>query len=234
MNPIAPLATSVTRRLAWTLAHSALALALLVLPIALAVRYASTSESWWERGFERYDAVSRTGLTAAEVDRVGAETRDYLSNDDELLNVSVNGTPFYSEREVLHMVDVKRLMARVYDAGWAALGFIIAFAAFTLWRSQHALRRLARSVLSASGIVALAFVVLAIFGLSGFDAAFRSFHQVFFTNDLWQLSSQDSLIQLFPQRFFFDTTVLIAAAILIPLTALSGLSWFVLRRAEER
>lgn len=234
MNLIAPLGWPITHQLAWTLMHSALALALLVLPIALAVRYAATSESWWERGFERYDAVSRTGLTPAEVDRVAAETRDYLANDDDLLNVSVDGAPFYSEREVLHMVDVKRLMARVYDAGWAALGFIIAFAIITFWRSKQALRRLARSILSACGIVALVFVVLAIIALSGFDAAFRSFHQIFFTNDLWQLTSRDSLIQLFPQRFFFDTTVLIALAILIPLTTLSALSWFIVRRTEPR
>ncbi len=228
MNPIALL---IAARLAWTLAHLALALALLVLPIALAVRYAATSDAWWERGFERYDAVSRTGLTPEEVDRVAAETRDYLSNDDELLTVSVGGAPFYSEREVLHMVDVKRLMARVYDAGWAALGYIIAFIAFVLWRAERALRSLARSVLIACGIVAIAFVALAIFGLSGFDSAFRSFHLIFFTNDLWQLSSRDALIQLFPQRFFFDTTLLIGAAILVPLAALSGVSWWVLRRA---
>lgn len=230
MNPIAPLTLLIGVRLAWTLAHLALALALLVLPIALAVRYAATSDSWWERGFERYDAVARTGLTPEEVDRVAAETRDYLSNDDELLTVSVEGVPFYSEREVLHMVDVKRLMSRVYDAGWAALGFIIAFAAFTFWRADRALRSLARSILTACGIVAVAFVALAIFGLSGFDSAFRSFHLIFFTNDLWQLTSRDALIQLFPQRFFFDTTVLISAAILVPLTALSAASWFVLRR----
>ena len=148
-------------RVGWTLAHLALALALLVLPVALAVRYASTSDAWWQREFERYDAVARTGLTPEEVDRVAAETREYLSNDDELLNVSVDGVPFYSEREVLHMVDVKRLMARVYDAGWAALGYIIAFAAFVLWRAERALRSLARSVLFACGIVAVAFIALA-------------------------------------------------------------------------
>ena len=224
MNPIAPLGWLIAIRLAWTLAHLALALALLVLPVAFAVRYASTSDAWWQRGFERYDAVSRTGLTPDEVDRIAAETREYLSNDDELLNVTVDGVPFYSEREVLHMVDVKRLMARVYDAGWAALAYIIAFAVFVLWRAERALRSLARSVLFACGIVAVAFVALAIFGLSGFDSAFRQFHLVFFTNDLWQLTSRDALIQLFPQRFFFDTTVLIGAAILVPLAGLSAAS----------
>ena len=73
---------------------------------------------------------------------------------------------------------------------------------------------LARSTLSACGVVALLVVVLGIIGISGFDSAFRQFHLLFFTNDLWQLSSRDGLIQLFPQRFFFDTTLLIGGVTL--------------------
>jgi integral membrane protein (TIGR01906 family) len=229
MNPTAQV---LLHRLGRTLAVLALAVALFTLPVALSVRYATTSASWWERGFERYDATGRTGLPQDEVLRVAQETRDYLTNDEARLNVEVGGTAFYSEREILHMIDVKRLMARTFDAGWAALGYIIAFGLFVAWRAEHALRRLARSILTACGVVALAFVALALFVLSGFDSAFRSFHLLFFTNDLWQLSSRDGLIQLFPQRFFFDTTVLIGAAILVPLTALSVASWFVLRRTD--
>ncbi len=221
-------------RLVFTLAHIALALALLVLPIAFAVRYAASSDDWWQRGFDRYDAVARTGLTPAEVDRVAAETRDYLASDDERLAVSVDGVPFYSEREVLHMVDVKRLMARVYDAGWGSLGYIIAFAAFILWRAgRAALRTLARSVLLACGLAVAAVVILGGIGLSGFDAAFRDFHLIFFTNDLWQLSSRDALIQLFPQRFFFDTTLLIGGVTLAFVAVAGALSATVLWRARR-
>ena len=97
-------------------------MALFTLPVAFSVRYATTSASWGERGFERYDATGRTGLPQGEVLRVAQETRDYLTNDAERLAVDVGGAPFYSEREVLHMIDVKRLMARTFDAGWAALG----------------------------------------------------------------------------------------------------------------
>ena len=196
MNPIAQL---VLLRLIRTVAEVALALALFTLPIAFTVRYATSSASWWERGFERYDATGRTGLPQDEVLRVAQETRDYLLNDEDLLDVSVAGASFYSEREILHMIDVKRLMARTFDAGWAALGFIIAFVAATIVRSgKRAASSLARSVLTACGIVALLVVVLGVIGITGFDAAFRNFHLLFFTNDLWQLSSRDGLIQLFP------------------------------------
>ena len=231
MNPIAHRLLLRTGR---SLAEVALAIALFTLPVAFSVRYAATSESWWERGFERYDATGRTGLSQDEVLRVAKETRDYLVNDEERLEVLVDGVPFYNEREILHMVDVKRLMARTFDAGWAALGLIIAFIAITAWRSRGRIRAaLARSMLRACGVVVLLGVVLGIIGLVDFESAFRNFHLLFFTNDLWQLSSRDGLIQLFPQRFFFDTTVLIAAATLIPLVLVGGISAYYTRRQRS-
>ena len=229
MNPIAQLALLGFVR---TIAAVALALSLFVLPVALSVRYTATSASWWERGFERYDATRRTGLPQDEVLRVAAETREYLANDDERLDVTVDGAPFYSEREILHMIDVKRLMSRVYDAGWAALGFIIAFVAAVIWRRRgQAARILAQTTLSACGIVTTLVMILGVLGLTGFDSAFRRFHLIFFTNDLWQLDSSDGLIQLFPQRFFLDTTMLIGGVTLGFIVVLGALSVMMLRRS---
>ena len=210
-------------RLAQAIALVALALAIFTLPVAFTVRYATTSASWWERGFERYDATRRTGLPQDEVLRIAAETREYLVNDEERLNVQVGDVPFYSEREILHMIDVKRLMARTFDSGWASLGFIVAFMALMIWtKRRKAPQSIARSLLVACGIVGLLVVVLAIIAVSGFESAFRQFHLLFFTNDLWQLSSRDGLIQLFPQRFFFDTTLLIGG-VTFAVVALTGL-----------
>lgn len=232
MKPIARISPSA---LLHAVALLGLALALFTLPVAATVRYATTSASWWERGFERYDATRRTGLPQSEVLRVATETRDYLVNNEERLNVQVDGISFYSEREILHMIDVKRLMARTFDAGWAAFGFILAVVAYLIWRRRReSPRAIARSLLTASGIVAVLVIVLAIIAVSGFESAFRSFHLLFFTNDLWQLSSRDGLIQLFPQRFFFDTTLLIGGTTLAFVVAAGGGSalylWYLRRK----
>ena len=227
--------------LRWT-AAAALALALFTLAAAASVRFAATSSWWWERGFERYDAAGRSGLAPAEVSRIGAELRGYIRNDDERLSILRSGAdgsaiPVFSEREVTHMVDVKRLMARTWDAGWAAFGYIAAFAAvagFVLWRGRGARAApFARAAAAAGGAVAALVAVLAIVAVSGFDEAFRQFHLLFFTNDLWQLSRADALIQLFPQRFFFDTTLLIGASILIPAALVGVLGWLLQRRLRR-
>ena len=213
-----------------------LALALFTLATAASVRFAATSTWWWERGFERYDAPRRTGMTPEEVSRVGAEVRDYLRNDAERLTAQralADGrrTPVFSEREVVHMIDVKRLMARTWDAGWAAFGLMIALTAAAFWRGRRAgLAWLLRAAAAAGGLVVALVVVLAVVAMVGFDEAFRQFHLLFFTNDLWQLTSADALIQLFPQRFFFDTTLLIGGAIIAPAVLIGVLGRALARR----
>ena len=213
-----------------------LALALFTLATAASVRFAATSTWWWERGFERYDAPRRTGMTPDEVSRVGAEVRDYLRNDAERLTVQralADGrrAPVFSEREVVHMIDVKRLMARTWDAGWAAFGLIVALAAGAFWCGRRAgLAWLLRAAAAAGGLIVALVVALAVVAMVGFDEAFRQFHLLFFTNDLWQLTSADALIQLFPQRFFFDTTLLIGGAIVIPAALIGVLGRALARR----
>ena len=68
--------------------------------------------------------------------------------------------------------------------------------------------------------------------ITGFDGAFRQFHLLFFTNDLWQLSSRDRLIQMFPQGFFFDTTMLIGATTVTFAALLAGAGWWYGRRHQ--
>ena len=72
--------------------------------------------------------------------------------------------------------------------------------------------------------------LLGVVAVTGFDGAFRQFHLLFFTNDLWQLSSRDRLIQLFPQSFFFETTMLIGATTIAVAAAVALAGWWWRRR----
>ena len=187
-----------------------LAIAVLVAAVSAAVRFTATSGWWWERGFARFDAAGRTGLPAEEVSRIGGEVRGYLTDDSERLGVryAVGGreAAFFSEREVEHMVDVKRLMEGTWVAGLVAAGVLGAVLIAAVLRRG---RRWAPAAMIGGAIGVGVIVVLAVVAVAGFDDAFRQFHLLFFTNDLWQLTSRDRLIQLFPQRFFFETTLVI-------------------------
>ncbi|HJN91507.1 MAG TPA: DUF1461 domain-containing protein, partial [Dehalococcoidia bacterium] len=167
-----------------------------------------------------FNVERRTGFDRVVLDRAGADLRAYFLNDIPRADIVVsNGAgeaeALFSEREVVHLIDVKRLLARTYDAGWAAIGFIIAFVVgVILWQRRRGAAAVLDKFASAgfyAGVgVTGGIAALGVVAITGFDGAFRQFHLLFFTNDLWQLSTRDRLIQMFPQRFFFETTMLIA------------------------
>ena len=232
-----------TRRcLIWRFFIVLFAITLLTLPIAWSVRFAAQSGWWWERGFDRFAVERRTGLERSEIDEAGTTIRAYFLNDEERLVIVVNtpaGTsePLFTERETLHMIDVKRLIERTYDAGWASFGFLIAFVVGVVWWRRSAGARGAAPFLARAGFfaglgVAAVVGLLAIVAATGFDGAFRQFHLLFFTNDLWQLSNRDRLIQFFPQGFFFETTLLIGSTAIAFALAMAGSGFWYLRRFE--
>ena len=231
-----PLLPPPLRTPAWRLAVLLFAVALLTLPIAWTVRFSAQSEWWWDRGFNIHDAERRTGLERSQLDAAGADLRAYFLSDAQRADFTVTTRdgrtePLFTEREVLHMIDVKRLLNRTYDAGWAAIGFLIAFlAGVWYWRRPHARDALASAAFYAGAGVVLAIAALTLVAISGFDSAFRQFHLLFFTNDLWQLSSRDRLIQMFPQGFFFETTMLIGGATIALAAATAGAGWWWRRR----
>ena len=77
--------------------------------------------------------------------------------------------------------------------------------------------------LGLGGVVTLGLVLIVGLGaLVGFDRLFLAFHLVSFSNDLWQLDpSRDYLLVMFPEGFFFDATMWIAASTVVEAIVLS-------------
>jgi len=71
---------------------------------------------------------------------------------------------------------------------------------------------------------------------NGFDSAWTQFHVIAFNNDLWALNpARDHLIQMFPETFWRDITVLIGAATMLEAVLISGTSvaYLILSRPQE-
>jgi integral membrane protein (TIGR01906 family) len=81
------------------------------------------------------------------------------------------------------------------------------------------------------GLTVALFVALGALALVDFSELFLQFHFVSFANDLWQLDPErDYLIRLFPQEFFQDAALRIAAltmlqALAITTAGLFGIWW---------
>jgi integral membrane protein (TIGR01906 family) len=132
---------------------------------------------------------------------------DYLLNNADISFLSdlrfMDGVPLFNERELSHMQDVKGVVQPVLWVGygvWCVMLGLGLWARFGGWWSEykHGIRR--------GGWLTVGLVV--VFGiLAGvsFWQFFTVFHALFFTGNSWQFLFTDTLIRLFPMRFWQDT-----------------------------
>ena len=139
-----------------------------------------------------------------------------------------DGKPFllFNQREVTHLKDVKGLIWLDY---WVLLGTLVYALGYAVgsffWHKRQYWRRLARGVVAGSSITLALMLALGLGALLGFDQLFLQFHLVSFANDFWQLDpTRDYLIILFPQGFWYDTTLFCALATAVGAVVLGGLA----------
>jgi integral membrane protein (TIGR01906 family) len=112
-------------------------------------------------------------------------------------------TYMYNQRELKHMLDVKVVVqAALHVWEWSIV--VIAVLGLWAWRSRwmdEFLRGLSRGGLLTLILIA---VILALV-LTAFSVFFVFFHNLFFAEGTWLFYFSDTLIRLFPQRFWRDT-----------------------------
>ena len=211
-----PARQQLSLRLALALGSILAVLAILVLLTTSSVRFAINAGALYEYDFDQYDIRLRTGIPSPELTRIGAEIRDYFNNDEEFIDprATIYGEErqLFTQREIIHIKDVKDLIQRVYLLQWISLGFLLGYAAlYGAFRRRAALPLLARRVLWGGGGTLAAILAIGLVALVGFDTLFLKFHQLGFSNDFWQLDPRiHNLIAMFPQSFFLDATIFVA------------------------
>jgi integral membrane protein (TIGR01906 family) len=156
---------------------------------------------------------------------------DYLLNDEDVSFLGDqrfgDGTPLYNERELEHMEDVKELTKAVLNV-WLLLLAIIMGVGAAAWRFGYG--KLFAGWLSRGGKWTVGLIVaLLIFIALSFDALFTGFHRVFFEGDTWLFLYSDTLIRLFPMRFWQDVFIALGVLTLGGGAAL----WFGLRKRTK-
>ena len=212
-----------------------IAVAMPLFLIAANVRIVTESGWFYTYAFDRYDVSQRTGIEPDELQRVADDFKAYFKSDEERLQVraTVYGEErdLFSEREVLHMIDVKRLMKGVglieQVSFYTMAG--LALALFALLGRRAALLAVGRGLFSGAVLCFVILIALGIGFAAGFDALFTQFHLISFTNDLWLLDPRDFLLRIFPEAFFRDATLAIAG-LTLGQAALTGAVVYALRR----
>ena len=157
---------------------------------------------------------------------IGTTSDELINNTSNLLNY-LNGkaelnTSWFTEKDILHMKDVKTLYnISFYTMIFFIAVFIISTILLMVLYKNHTMFYITRTF----NKTLLAFVVLIIV-LAGvisynFNSFWIKFHQLLFSNDLWLLSPDESnLIKMVPEEFFISLITTIILHILLLFIAL--------------
>ena len=153
------------------------------------------------------------GFTKADRLKWAPYALNYLTNSADISYLGNlkfdDGKPLYNERELSHMSDVKRVTQgalKVWYTSLALLALLGIWAWFGGWWSAYRLGLMRGGWLMV--ILAVIVALIAIIGISIdpnlFFSFFTGFHHLFFEGDSWLFLFSDTLIRLFPIRFWQD------------------------------
>lgn len=185
------------------------------------VNFFCFNRSFYHYEYGKLETAKQLGMSDAALDRATDTLLDYLQDqrDDIKIREEIYGweREVFNERETLHMVDVKNLYQGVLSLRnlMIVLATILAVFLFLENRSEF------WEVMSAAYLrtaIGCAFVLglLLMYAIADFTTFWTNFHKVFFTNDLWLLNPNTSImINMFPETFFHHLVLLIGSSAMI-------------------
>lgn len=146
------------------------------------------------------------GMSQTERQQWAVLALDYLLNTEDISFLGElafdDGSALYNQRELSHMLDVKVLTQKVIKIWFVCLA---AFAALGAWAWFGGWWQDFRKMLSVSGMVTVLLLGTLVFLVFlSFNQLFTGFHRIFFDGDSWLFKFSDTLIRLFPIRFWQD------------------------------
>src|SRR5512137_1523919 len=156
----------------------------------------------------------------------------YLLNDSEIEYLGQlrfeDQTPLFNERELEHMLDVKTVVQQAMRVLYVMVFLLVGlglWAYFGKWMVAY------RSGLSRGGWLTVGVLVgIGLFAAVSFWQFFTFFHSLFFAGRSWIFNYSDTLIRLFPLRFWQDVILFIFG---VALLAGAGLGWFLRPRPRK-
>ncbi len=161
------------------------AFVLLLVPFA----YYALSNSYHEK------VLFRLGVLQSQENDVALDNvASYLDGSSEL------DQNIFSEREILHMADVKLLLDILRYLLMLVLTIFIVLTVFEAMSVN--ILSIAWTALVGAGVAFVASLLKLLFWGLAFRPLFVLFHKIFFMNDFWVLGGTSKLISLFPEQFF--------------------------------
>ncbi len=162
-----------------------------------------------------YFPADEYGFTTADRLHWAPFALDYLINNADISYLAdlkfEDGTPLYNPRELSHMQDVQHVTQGALRT-WLVDAALLALLGLWAWRAGWMPDY--RTGLRRGGWLMLAIAAaVAVFAAVAFWQFFTMFHAMFFQGDSWLFEYSDTLIRLFPLRFWQDVFVCVAVIV---------------------
>lgn len=139
--------------------------------------------------------------------------------------------PLYNPAEIGHMIDVKRVTDAIRRLSWIATATVVAGLALLLVRPTT--RPFASRALYHGGLATAAtLLAIALFILLAWSVFFVQFHELLFPPGTWTFAYSDSLIRLFPEKFWFDLGVILSVSTLLEGALVAAFGYWLLKRSR--
>lgn len=185
---------------------AALILVLLLTNVQLA---AFNNRSYYYRQYVNYQVPQNIGINVPDLMSATDILLDYMDGKRDNLNfqMSIKGVQqeFFSERDKLHMIDVKNLVIKGKLIRNIAFGYFLLISVLIYYITKDKQKRFSKLMIYTfvGGIIPV--LLLAVLMNIDFYKYFTVFHEIFFNNDLWLLDpAKDRLINMYPEAFFSD------------------------------
>lgn len=173
------------------------------------------------------------GFTTDDRLTYGSAGMDFLFNAAParyLGDLQHQGNQLFTDSEVSHMVDVKLVMLVTMAVG-VVLALLSVVIMVVLARTTKGGIR--RALFAGSLWMLVVLIVLAVLAVLGWQTFFAAFHSLFFADGTWTFLSTDALIRLYPNQFWMDAGIGIAALVLVTLIVTMVCTWPTRRRRQD-
>lgn len=141
-----------------------------------------------------------------------------------LANQQLDGALLYNTRELKHMQDVQNVYQAVWRLWQIAFGLLIIAALALAW--QAGTRPTLAVALQWGGLLTAGLVaIVGLLAVVAWQVWFVAFHEIFFAPGTWTFNYSDTLIRLFPEKFWFDAALTIAGLGLLGGLLLASSIW---------
>ena len=182
---------------------------LILLLLFTDVQQIAFDRGYYDHQYEKYQIPQSIGISKSDLMTATDNLLDYIDEKREDLNfqMTIKGVQqeFFSERDKLHMIDVKNLFVQGKLIRNIAFVYCVIFGVSFFFIAKNKRKGFSKLLIFTfvGGLIPI--LLLGILMSIDFYKYFTIFHEIFFNNDLWQLEpAKDRLINMYPEAFFSD------------------------------